>query len=72
MDTKWRIRLEAEFGIGETFVSQKAYDQASAIFDRLAQSPEMDVVVRAEFLRKVFTACQKVGIYKVKLSALKP
>ena len=45
--------LEAQFGIGETFVAQKVYDQALAVFDRLAQSHEIDVVVRAEFLRGV-------------------
>ncbi len=45
--------LEAEFGIGETFVAQKVYDQATAIFDRLAQSRDTDIVVRAEFLRGV-------------------
>jgi tetratricopeptide (TPR) repeat protein len=45
--------LEAQFGIGETFVAQKVYDQALAIFDRLAQSRDTEVVVRAEFLRGV-------------------
>ena len=45
--------LEAEFGIGETYVAQKVYDQATTVFDRLAQSSDTDVVVRAEFLRGV-------------------
>jgi TolA-binding protein len=45
--------LEAQFGIGETFVAQKVYDQALAVFERLAQNPDTDVVVRAEFLRGV-------------------
>lgn len=45
--------LEAQFGIGETYVSQKVYDQALAVFERLAQSRDTDVVVRAEFLRGV-------------------
>lgn len=45
--------LEAQFGIGETFVAQKVYDQATAVFDRLAWNSDTDVVVRAEFLRGV-------------------
>ncbi len=45
--------LEAQFGIGETYVAQKVYDQALAVFERLAQSRDTDVVVRAEFLRGV-------------------
>ncbi|MDX1947008.1 MAG: tetratricopeptide repeat protein [Pirellulaceae bacterium] len=44
---------EAEFGIGETFLSQKVYDQAEQVFEKLARSAEIDVVVRAEFLRGV-------------------
>ena len=47
------LALEASFGIGEPFTAQRVYDQANAVFDRLAQSLEMDVVVRAEFLRGV-------------------
>jgi len=45
--------LEAEFGIGETFMAQKVYDQAEAVFEKLAESRDNDVVVRAEFLRGV-------------------
>lgn len=45
--------IEAEFGIGETFLSQKVYDQAEQVFEKLARSTEIDVVVRAEFLRGV-------------------
>lgn len=45
--------IEAEFGIGETFLAQKVYDQAEQVFERLARSAEIDVVVRAEFLRGV-------------------
>jgi TolA-binding protein len=44
---------EAEFGIGETFLAQKVYDQAEQVFEKLARSHEIDVVVRAEFLRGV-------------------
>jgi len=45
--------VEAKFGIGESFMSQKVYDQAELVFEELARSPEMDIVVRAEFLRGV-------------------
>lgn len=45
--------IEGEFGIGETFLAQKVYDQAEAVFEKLARSAEIDIVVRAEFLRGV-------------------
>jgi len=45
--------IEAEFGIGETFLAQKVYDQAEQVFEKLSRSTEIDVVVRAEFLRGV-------------------
>ncbi len=44
---------EAEFGIGETFMAQKVYDQAESVFEKLATSRDAEVVVRAEFLRGV-------------------
>ena len=44
---------EAEFGIGETFMAQKVYDQAESVFDKLSTSRDVEVVVRAEFLRGV-------------------
>lgn len=44
---------EAEFGIGESFMAQKVYDQAEAVFEKLANSRERDVIIRAEFLRGV-------------------
>ena len=44
---------EAEFGIGESFMAQKVYDQAAAAFEKLASSQDRDVVIRAEFLRGV-------------------
>ena len=44
---------EARFGIGESFMAQKVYDQAELVFEELARNPEMDIVVRAEFLRGV-------------------
>lgn len=45
--------IEAQFGIGECFMSQKVYDQAEDIFTRLATHSDRDVVIRAEFLRGV-------------------
>lgn len=45
--------VEAEFGIGETFMEQKVYDQAEQTFERLAGRRERDIVIRAEFLRGV-------------------
>lgn len=45
--------IEAEFGIGETFLAQKVFDQAELVFEKLSRRPEVDVVVRAEFLRGV-------------------
>jgi TolA-binding protein len=45
--------IEARFGIGESFMAQKVYDQAELVFEELARSHEMDIVVRAEFLRGV-------------------
>jgi TolA-binding protein len=45
--------VDAEFGIGETFLAQKVFDQAEQVFEKLARRPEIDVVVRAEFLRGV-------------------
>jgi tetratricopeptide (TPR) repeat protein len=45
--------LEAEFGVGETFMAQKVYDQAELVFEELANRRQTDVIVRAEFLRGV-------------------
>ncbi|NNE01183.1 MAG: tetratricopeptide repeat protein, partial [Pirellulaceae bacterium] len=45
--------IEARFGIGESFMAQKVYDQAELVFEELARNPQMEVVVRAEFLRGV-------------------
>ena len=42
--------LEARFGIGETYMAQKVYDQASEIFTDLAESPTPSVAIRARFL----------------------
>ena len=48
--------VDAEFGIGETFMEQKVYDQAEQAFERLASRRERDVVIRAEFLRGVLAS----------------
>ena len=47
--------VEAEFGIGETFMAQKVYDQAEQVFEKLANSRDAEVIVRAEFLRGVLS-----------------
>jgi TolA-binding protein len=47
--------LEAQFGIGESFMEQKVFDQAQQVFDKLANSNETLIVVRAEFLRGVLS-----------------
>jgi len=48
--------VEAEFGIGETFMEQKVFDQAEQAFEKLAGRRERDVVIRAEFLRGVLAS----------------
>jgi TolA-binding protein len=45
--------IEAQFGIGESFLAQKVYDQAEQVFEKLSRHSDLDVVVRAEFLRGV-------------------
>ena len=50
-DTSFAV--EAEFGIGETFMAQKVYDQAAIVFEKLASSRDPEIIVRAEFLRGV-------------------
>ncbi len=47
--------VEAQFGIGESFMEQKVFDQAEQVFDKLANSTETLIVVRAEFLRGVLS-----------------
>ncbi|NIP94553.1 MAG: hypothetical protein GWO24_14350, partial [Akkermansiaceae bacterium] len=51
--------VEARFGIGETFMAQKVYDQAGEIFLELAESPNPAVNIRAEFLRGVLEIRQE-------------
>ena len=45
--------VEAEFGIGESYMAQKVYDQAETVFEKLSNSRNSEIVVRAEFLRGV-------------------
>jgi TolA-binding protein len=45
--------IEADFGIGETFMAQKVYDQAESAFEVLANSRDREIVIRAQFLRGV-------------------
>ncbi|MBC7967464.1 MAG: tetratricopeptide repeat protein, partial [Fuerstia sp.] len=45
--------VEAEFGIGESYMAQKVYDQAELVFEKLSHNRNSEIVVRAEFLRGV-------------------
>lgn len=45
--------IEADFGIGESYMAQKVYDQAEAVFEKLGGGHDRDVVIRADFLRGV-------------------
>lgn len=45
--------VEADIGIGESFMEQKVYDQAEQVFERLAGGRDREIVIRAEFLRGV-------------------
>ena len=45
--------IEAEFGIGESYMAQKVYDQAELVFEKLINSRDREVVIRAEFLKGV-------------------
>ncbi|BCX49279.1 hypothetical protein HAHE_31870 [Haloferula helveola] len=51
--------IEARFGIGETFMAQKVYDQAEEIFVELSESPNPQVTIRADFLRGVLEIRQE-------------
>ena len=42
--------IEAKFGIGESFMAQKIYDQAAQTFKALEENPDQQVSIRAEFL----------------------
>ena len=44
---------EAQFGIGESFMEQKVFDQAEQVFEELTRSSEALTIIRAEFLQGV-------------------
>ena len=43
--------IEARFGIGETYLAQKVFDQAEEIFVALSESSDPRITIKAEFLR---------------------
>jgi len=51
--------IEARFGIGETYMAQKVYDQASELFTELAESPAPAISIRANFLLGVLALRQE-------------
>lgn len=50
--------IDARFGIGETYMAQKVYEQAGEIFTELAESPVPALSVRANFLLGVLALRQ--------------
>ncbi len=64
--------VEARFGIGETFMAQKVYDQAEEMFIELSENPNPQVNIRAEFLLGVLEIRQEnnVAARKIFLSVL--
>jgi len=50
--------IEAEFGIGESFMAQKNYSKAEEIFEDLANSRDSKVIIRAEFMRGLLASNQ--------------
>jgi len=50
--------IEADFGIGETFMEQKNYGKAEEVFDALANNRDPQVVIRAEFMRGLLASRQ--------------
>ena len=44
---------EAQFGIGESFMEQKVFDQAEQVFEELTRSSNALTIIRAEFLQGV-------------------
>ncbi len=51
--------IEARFGIGETYMAQRVYDQAGEIFTTLSESPNPAIAIRANFLRGVLAIRQE-------------
>ncbi len=50
--------IEARFGIGETYIAQKVYEQAAELFNELAESPVPAIRIRANFLLGVLSLRQ--------------
>ena len=42
--------IEARFGMGETFMAQKVFDQAGMVFKELEDNADIQISIRAEFL----------------------
>jgi len=42
--------LEARFGIGESYMAQKVFDQAAMIFKEMEENSDLRISIRAEFL----------------------
>ncbi|MEN8783588.1 MAG: tetratricopeptide repeat protein [Akkermansiaceae bacterium] len=51
--------IEARFGIGETYMAQRVYDQAGEIFTTLSESPNPAIAIRANFLRGILSIRQE-------------
>ncbi|MDA7881071.1 tetratricopeptide repeat protein [Akkermansiaceae bacterium] len=50
--------VDARFGIGETYMAQRVYDQAGEIFTDLSENPNPTIAIRANFLRGVLAIRQ--------------
>ncbi|MDG2323611.1 MAG: tetratricopeptide repeat protein [Akkermansiaceae bacterium] len=50
--------VDARFGIGETYMAQRVYDQAAEIFTDLSENPNPAIAIRANFLRGVLAIRQ--------------
>ena len=50
--------IEARFGIGETYMAQRVYDQAGEIFGDLAENLNPAIAIRANFLQGVLAIRQ--------------
>ena len=48
--------IDARFGIGETYMSQKIYDKSEEIFTTLSEAGNAKTTLRAEFLRGVLAS----------------
>ena len=64
--------VDAQFGIGETYMAQRVYDQAGEIFTDLSENPNPSIAIRANFLRGVLAIRQddNLAARKIFLSVL--